>query len=432
MDSTLLEDNPHWTNPKAYDRFVPREILPKAEAMLDPKEVLAIVGARRVGKSTLAKLLIRALLQRGVDARNIFFINLEKPNFIPYKQDPTYLQKIYETYLKLAEPDRSQRIYFFMDEVQIFQNWEVFVKAKYENENIKFVIAGSNSSLLGSAFATLLTGRVLKLRLHSFSFTEFLRFKGIDFSTKIALAQNRLRIEKAQEEYMRWGGYYSVIASDSNEIKMELLSNIAEDIVLKDIVPRHKIKNSMEIRDLFHYLVSNATTLLNYSSLGKKLDLDAKTVKEYIGYFEDNYLITLLSKHHNKITETIRSMKKVYFNDNGFLNLGVSPQRNLGIALENLVFTVLSRIDKPIAYLREKKEVDFLVDNTLIQVAYDIEDEKVLEREIKAIEEFRRPGQKALLITPYTDGQVDDITIVSFYRFALQEIPKLQSDPVSK
>ena len=425
MDSILVEDNPHWTNPNAYVGYVDREILPKAEAMLEPKEVLAIVGARRVGKSTLAKLLIRALLQRGVDARNIFFINLEKPSFIPYKQDPSYLQKIYEAYLKLAEPDRSQRVYIFMDEVQIFQNWEVFVKAKYESENIKFVITGSNSSLLGDTFATLLTGRVLKLRLHSFSFTEFLRFKEIDFSTKIAIAQNRLLIEKAQEEYMRWGGYYSVIASDSDEIKMELLSNIAEDIILKDIVPRHKIKNSTEIRDLFHYLVSNATTLLNYSSLGKKLDLDAKTVKEYIGYFEDNYLITLLSRQHNKVTETIRSTKKVYFNDNGFLNLGVTPQRNFGIALENLVFTALNRTDQRITYLREKSEVDFLVGETLIQVAYDIEDEKVLKRELKGIEEFRRPGQRALLITPYTDGQTDDVEIVSFYRFVLRELNRL-------
>lgn len=422
MDPILVEDNPHWTNPDAYGGYVDREILPKAEAMLEPKEVLAIVGARRVGKSTLAKLLIRVLLQRGVDARNIFFINLEKPTFIPYKQDPSYLQKIYEAYLKLAEPDRSQRVYVFMDEVQIFQNWEVFVKAKYESENIKFVITGSNSSLLGDTFATLLTGRVLKLRLHTFSFAEFLRFKEIDFSTKIAIAQNRLQIEKAQEEYMRWGGYYSVIARDSDEIKMELLSNIAEDIILKDIVPRHKIKNSTEIRDLFHYLVSNATTLLNYSSLGKKLDLDAKTVKEYIGYFEDNYLITLLSRQHNKVTETIRSTKKVYFNDNGFLNLGVTPQRNFGIALENLVFTALNRTDQRITYLREKSEVYFLVGETLIQVAYDIEDEKVLKRELKGIEEYRRPGQRAILITPYTDGEADDVEIMSFYRFVLTEL----------
>ena len=425
MDSILIEDNPHWTDPNVYDHFVDREILPKAEAMLEPQEVLAIVGARRVGKSTLAKLLIRALLQQGIDAKNIFFINLEKPTFIPYKQDPSYLQKIYEAYLKLAEPDRRERIYLFMDEVQIFQTWEVFVKSKYESGNIKFVITGSNSSLLGSTFATLLTGRILKLRLHSFSFTEYLRFKGIDFSTKIAIAHNRLQIEKAQEEYLRWGGYYSVISSNSDEIKTELLSNIAEDIILKDIVPRHKIKNSSEIRDLFYYLVSNATTLLNYSSLGKKLDLDAKTVKEYIGYFEDNYLITLLSKNHNKITETIRSTKKVYFNDNGFLNLGVTPQRNFGIALENLVFTALNIAGKRITYLREKSEVDFVVGETLIQVAYTIEDEKVLKRELKGIEEFRRPRQRALLITPYTDSLIGSVKIVSFYRFVLEELHRL-------
>jgi len=108
-------------------------------------------------------------LLKTTKASNIFFINLEKPEFIPYKNDTNYLNKISEEYLKLVNPDINKKIYFFIDEVQVFKNWEVFIKSKYESSNIKFIITDSNSSLLKSNYATVLTGRVLKLRIYSFS-----------------------------------------------------------------------------------------------------------------------------------------------------------------------------------------------------------------------------------------------------------------------
>jgi len=422
MESVLLEDNPHWTDAGAYDRFVRREALERLSALLSAKEVLAIIGARRVGKSTLAKLLIKELMQTGVEAKNIFFINLEKPLFIPYKSDAAYLEKVYDNYLKLAEPDTKKILYLFIDEIQVFRNWEVFVKSKYETGTIKFVITGSNASLLTSEFATLLTGRVLKMRLHSFSFTEFLAYRNIDVSNAIAIVQNRIAIQKAKEEYLKWGGYFPVISNPDERVKKQLLSNIAEDIILKDIVPRHKIKNAAEIRDLFYYLVSNAATLVNYASLAKKLGLDAKTVKEYIGYFEDNFLISLVSRYHNKLTETIKSAKKIYVNDNGFLNLGVNPERNFGNALENLVFTVLDSKGENITYLKENAEVDFFVNDFLIQVAYSINDDRTRSRELKAFDEFRKPKYKAVLVTFDTNETLNDTRIISFDRFVLTNV----------
>ena len=254
MEYILLEDNPHWEKEDAYDHFIRREALNKAQTLLAAKEVIAIIGARRVGKSTLAKLMIAALMQEGIGASNIFFINLEKPAFIPFKEDASYLDKIFEEYLKLAEPNRDKRVYFFIDEVHIFQNWEVFVKSKYESADIKFVITGSNASLLTSNYATMLTGRVLKMQLGSFGFREFLHFKNIDITNRIKITHNRLAIQKAKAEYMKWGGYYSVIATDDEMLKKEILKNIAEDIILKDIVPRYKIKTPMRLKTFFSML----------------------------------------------------------------------------------------------------------------------------------------------------------------------------------
>lgn len=418
MESTLFEDNPHWTNESIYNDFIPRDILPKALSFLNTKQIIALVGARRVGKSTIAKLMIKELLKT-VEAKNIFFINLEKPEFIPYKTDASYLNKIYDEYLKLADPNMKEKIYFFIDEVQVFENWEVFVKAKYENSNIKFIITGSNSSLLASNYATMLTGRVLKLQVYSFSFVEFLQFKKIAHATKLEQTAHKVEIARAKDEYLKWGGYYNVIATDDEMLKKEVLKNIAEDIILKDIVPRYKIKNSSAIKDLFYYVVPNATTLLNYAKLTKKIDIDAKSIKEYIGYFEDNFLIATLSNYHAKVTEQIKSAKKLYLSDNGFLNLGVSRSANNGTRLENLVFTVLTQKYESITYLRDTLEVDFFVQEYgYIQVSYDITDDKTKQREINGLRQFNKEQKyRNLLITYDTNKELEGVAVVSFEKF---------------
>lgn len=419
MESILVEDNPHWLNSESYNTFVPRKILPKAMSFMDTKEIVALIGARRVGKSTLAKLMIQALLKT-VQTKNIFFINLQKPDFIPYKNSPSYLEEIFNQYLKLASPDTNKTIYFFIDEIQIFQHWEVFIKSKYENSHIKFIITGSNSSLLTSSYATLLTGRVLKLQIYSFSFSEFLYYKDIKASNRLQIVNNKIAIKRALDEYMQWGGYFSVISTSDTMIKKELLKNIAEDIILKDIVPRYKIKNSELINDLFYYVVSNTATLINYSSLAKKLNLDAKTVKEYIRYFEDNFLISTIPAFHYKLTEQIKSAKKLYINDNGFLNLGIGRSKDNGTYLENMVFQLLYKQDSKLSYLKENYEIDFYSHNTLFQVSYDFNDEKTKKRELNAFKYFKfKNRQKNKLITYNLNAQLDDVEIISLDEFFL-------------
>jgi len=420
MESILIEDNPHWFNNSIYDNYIDREILSKAMIFLEAKEILAIIGARRVGKSTLLKLIIRELLKK-IDSKNIFLINLEKPEFIPFKHDANYLNKIYEEYLKIAEPNQKEKIYFFIDEIQVFDNWEFFIKSKYENSNIKFIITGSNSSLLRSNFSTLLSGRVLKLQIFSFSFREFLKYNNIDFSSPLLLAKNRLQISKLKDEYIKWGGYFSVISNSNEMLKREILKNIAEDIILKDIVPRYSIKNSQAIRELFYYLVSNATTLINYTKLANKLGIDPKSIKEYIYYFEDNFLISLISSHHNKLANQIKSAKKLYILDNGFLNLGVNRSQNLGIRFENEIFNTLHRRYGEVNYILDKHyEIDFFVNDRCYQVSFNIEDEDVLKRELKAFKNFA--NCKKYLITYEDNKLIDDVVVVNYEKFQFTTI----------
>jgi len=419
MDSILLEDNPHWIKKanEVYNNYANRERLDTALAYLSAKEIIAIIGARRVGKSSLSKLMIKSLLQE-VNSKNIFFINLEKPSFIPYKNDPSYLEKIYDAYLKLANPNMNEKIYFFIDEIQIFDSWEVFIKSKYENSNIKFIITGSNASLLASSYATLLTGRVLKLELSSFNFREFLSYKEIAYSSPLDIAQNKIKIKRALDEYLKWGGYYSVFSNSNEQVKMGILKNIAEDIILKDIVPRYSIRNSEAIRDLFFYVVSNATTQLNYAKLGKKIGIDAKMIKEYIGYFQDNFLVKTIPNYHHKLTQQLKSTKKLYITDNGFLNLGVKRSKDQGAMLENMVFTALNH--EKLTYLLDAKECDFYLNAKLYQVSYDIEDEKTQKRELEGLRFFAdKLGKDRGIIVTYDSNEVLDYKGVEIEVFSV-------------
>ena len=91
--------------------------------------------------------MIKKLLKK-YRAKKYIFYKFGKTSIIPYKNDPNYLENIFEEYIKLADPNLNKKIYFFIDEIQIFKEWEIFIKSKYENSNIKFIITGSNSSYL--------------------------------------------------------------------------------------------------------------------------------------------------------------------------------------------------------------------------------------------------------------------------------------------
>ena len=143
FENVLIEQNPHWEN-KSYPEGIHRDSFEKIKEYLDVPHVISITGVRRSGKSTLLKQLINFLIgQKKILPSNILFINLEHPYFAQYSNDVKYLEKLFEDYLKIASP--KGLIYCCLDEIQFFKNWPIFIKAHYEQKNVKFVITGSNS-----------------------------------------------------------------------------------------------------------------------------------------------------------------------------------------------------------------------------------------------------------------------------------------------
>ncbi len=416
MKNILIEQNLHWQD-KTYDS-VKREVLSKLISYLPLKQIITITGIRRCGKSTLAKQVINHLIQSGVESKNIFFINLENPAFLEYKNDPTFLGVIYDEYLKLMNP--KGKVYCIFDEIQYFENWQVYIKSKYESSDIKYIITGSNSSMLSNELNTLLSGRSLNIHLTTFSFKEFLDYKNISYSSEFEKVKNHIDIQRVKEEYLKWGGFYEVFEVSDENIKKEILISYVKNIIYQDIVPRYKIRNSQMLERLFFYLLSNTTSLLNYSTLSKTFDISDKSIKEYINYFEDTFMLKRVDKFHNKQKERIKSFKKIYALDNGFLQIAPKFSKNQGTSLENIVFCTLNQKYQDIYYLKEAKEIDFFCDNTLFQVSLEIEKLKTKQRELGAFKYFNKENKyKNILITKDTNEKEGNIDIISFDNFVL-------------
>jgi len=417
MKNILIEQNTHWQG--VMQPYVKRKKLTQLISYLPTRQIITISGIRRSGKSTLAKEAIRHLISDGVNPYNILFVNLEQPYFLEYQHDANYLNVIYDEYLKIANP--QGKIYVLFDEIQFFENWQVFIKSKYESSDIKFIITGSNSSLLSNDLNTLLSGRTLGIHLDTFSFEEFLDYKEIAYGTLLERVSNRIAIARAKEEYLQWGGFYEVFDEPNELIKKDILINYARNIIYQDIIPRYGIRNANELERLFFYLLSNATGIINYSKLAEIFDISDRKIKEYIGYFEDVFLLRRLDRYHTKPKERIRSAKKIYIEDNGFLQIAPKHSKNLGIALENKVYNILYSNDDRVTYMREKYEVDFYSEGVLYQVAYNIEDEKTRKRELGAFKYFKTDDTKACrVITLDTNEVVDDIEVLSFDEFVLE------------
>ena len=391
FEDVIVDQNPHWDN-LFFEPGIPRKAMETVRKYIDARQVISIVGVRRCGKSTLLRQTINYLIrEKDVLPSNILFLNLENPYFTPYRKDIRNLEKIYDDYLKIVDPHGT--IYFFLDELQYFSDWQVFIKSKYETENIKFFITGSNSQLLSSELVTLLSGRTLPLTLYPFDFNEYLLARGEQAASPIQAIRNRNRLRKLCDNYLSEGGFPEVVLAGKKLLKKDILFNYAKNILYQDIVPRFELKKPYEVEKLFYYLVSNISSLFTFNSLTKVVGLSDKTVKDYVGFFNDAFLLYTLERYDFSLKKQLRASKKIYCIDNGLTaSAAFSFSANIGRYLENMVFCSFLQAEQKVYYYKTKNglEVDFfrpdaIGSEKLLQVCADMQNEKTRQRECRAL-----------------------------------------------
>ena len=413
FESAIVDQNPHWDG-TLYQEGVSRDILGKVKGYLDLPHIVALVGVRRSGKSTLVRQTINHLIRdKGIPPRNILFLNLENPQFSRHRSDVSYLERAYDDYLKLVAPVGP--VYCCLDEVHFFPEWQVFVKTKYEQKGIKFIVTGSNSHLLTSEFITLLSGRVMPVEVYPFSFPEFIVANGLNIADAVAMTKERNRLRKLLDDYLRFGGFPETSTVDLPETKKELLVMYARNILYQDIAPRFNIKKAVDLENLFFYLASNISSLYSFNKLAALVALNDKTVKEYLGYFSDAYLLFTLDSFAFSVKEQIKSPKKVYAIDTGLAGaVGFSFSENLGHLLENQVYLHLKRRGHELYYYKTGNglEVDFACCTGgkithLIQIVHKLRDEGTRNRELRSLlKALEETGLERGDIITYEDEEV--------------------------
>jgi len=369
--------------------LIRRKIQDNIEPFIKFKEVVIITGPRRGGKSSLMKLICDDLIKKeSVPPSNILYLNFEDERFIEFNAAGDFAQ-IYELFLQINKP--TGRLYFFLDEIQNVIGWERWVNRLYENENIKIFLTGSNASLLSSEISTALTGRNRTITNFPFSFGEFLNFKNYRLQENdFYQTKKRAVIKSFFQEYLKLGGYPEIVKINDPT----LLEQYFKDIIYRDILPRYSIKKIKEIRELCLFLTSNLGSIHSYSRLQNLIGVKSlNTVKTYLEILEEVFLFFRINLFDYSIKRQIYNPSKIYIIDAALGNsISFKFSENIGHIYENLVFLELKRRNKETYYWKSKKgkEVDFLIKKGLnieeaIQVSYNLNDKKTLDREIESL-----------------------------------------------
>jgi len=365
-----------------------KSYLKKIYPYLSRKEVIVLKGIRRCGKSTIVKQLIYELIRKGVDKKQIIYLNLEEYGFADNLKISLF-DEVLNVYRKYSR--NRKKIYLFIDEIQKIPSWEKWIRTEYDlNENIKFVITGSSASLLSKELSTLLTGRNVSFTIMPLSFNEYIEF-----------GKKEKKKEKL-EEYMKFGGFPEIVLEKSEEKKKVLLQQYFEDIIHKDIIDRHNIRNTKQILDLARYLVSASGSKISVNKLSKVFGIAKDTLRIYINYMIDAYLIFEVTyfSYSAKIKHDVSKLPKLYCLDNGFVNIvNIKYTKNIGQMFENTVFVKLAEMYKEISYWGElESEVDFIVENTAINVNST---DEIPEREFKGLKDFskKHKGFTSLIVS---------------------------------
>ncbi len=337
------------------DKGVRRDAL---SAITPPsRHALIITGIRRCGKSTLLYQLMDELFP------DAFYMNFDDNRL--YGFDNSDFQRLDEVI------DESGSRVLLFDEIQEVSGWERYVRQKLD-ENFKVIITGSNASLLSRELGTKLTGRHLNTEIFPFSYEEFLR------ATKMKAGEGSVI------RFMEKGGFPEYL----NTGKDAVLSELFDDILIRDIVIRYGIRDIKGLQRLALWLISNTGNAVTGSKLKQAVEISAtSTIMEYFSYLEMAFLFHFVPRFSFSVRSQMISPRKIYSADNGLITVNsASFTDDRGRKLENIVYTYLRARYKSIFYYSESRECDFIVTQKgkkplAIQVCYTL-DRDNLEREL--------------------------------------------------
>ena len=393
------------------------EYLQELLAWKDEQVIKVITGVRRCGKSTLLKQYQSLLLNKGVSSEQIIYINfelLEYEDLLDYKKLYAHIKE------RLCE---GKMTYIFLDEIQKVEGFEKVVDSIYARDNTDVYITGSNSYMLSSELATLLSGRYVEVSMLPLSFKEY-------------KALTEQPAEKAFAEYMRTGGLPYVAMMDRTPEKLEAyLEGIYNTVIVKDVEERQrrreadptkrKVTDISLLKTIARYLASvvgNPVSVNGVSdyltSSGRKVS--PNTVSDYMEALSESFIYYPVERFDVVGKQLLKTNKKWYIVDLGLRN-HILPRKNydLGFSIENIVYFELRRRNYKVNIGKVgTTEVDFVAQKqgviTYFQVTADMQNETTFEREMTPLRNIRDNYEKIVLtLDRFTLGNYEGIKVIN-------------------
>ncbi|WP_020614769.1 ATP-binding protein [Sediminispirochaeta bajacaliforniensis] len=386
IQELLFQYNPWWVGTFSTEGFINRtSYFEKLKKQIDSKPIIFLTGLRRVGKTTLMKILIDYMTKSGIDRNHIFYVSLDD-----YSLSKMLLSEILIEYRKIHKLSFDEKIYVFFDEITYKDDYHQQLKNIYDNQNVKLFVTSSSSSLLRDKKA-FLTGRALTYEVKPLDFNEYLKFKGIEIK-----GSETYLLDSYFRDYMKEGGMPENVLEPSREYLMSLI----DDIIQKDITAFNGLRNHQIVREYYTLLMERSGKQLSINKIANILKLSVDTARRYLGYFEDTFLVHLLPRY-GKTNERLLSAKKLYACDLGIKHLFIGD-RDLGSYFENYIYLKM-RNNKELFYVYENGyEIDFITDDKiLIESKYNSEikgKQKILFDEFDAKEKYVIDSVKKLKI----------------------------------
>lgn len=356
MEELFYKANPWWETTYSFDGIGREKYLSQLENYFNNRDIVFLTGLRRVGKTSILKNFIALLIQnKNIESKHIFYISLDL-----LALNDMSITDIIKEYKKLHKIPSAQKVILFLDEVTAKENYQQELKNIYDlEENIKIYASSSSASLLKDKNAYL-TGRQRIIEVLPLDFSEYLLFKNV-----VIKKSDSYLYESYFEEYMCDGGMPEfVLTGDINYIQ-----NLIDNIIYKDIIAYHNIKNESVIKDFFKLLMERSGKQLSLNKMAKILSIGVDSARRYLSYFEDTYLIYTVEKY-GKLNERLNNPKKIYAGDVGLKNV-VTGFRDKGAIFENLVFLKIKHLHPSYVY-EDGIELDFMTENKiLIEVKYN-------------------------------------------------------------
>ncbi|MCK9575236.1 MAG: ATP-binding protein [Clostridia bacterium] len=383
--------------------------------------VKVITGIRRCGKSYLLfNLYYNYLISKGVDKEKIIKIPLDDINFKELRDS----LKLY-SYIKNLIIDDKTTYYVFLDEIQFVADFADLINGLTHIQNLDIYVTGSNSKFLSKDILTEFRGRGDEIRVRPLNFIEF------------SSAYNGNTIE-AWKEFYTYGGMPLILSRKDDEQKADYLTNLFKKVYLCDIIERNNIKNDAELEDMANILASSIGSLTNplklantFKTINRSLTTD-KTIKLYLDYLTDSFLIEKTVRYDVKGKKYISTPSKYYFADVGLRNATLNfRQQEENHIMENILYNelrsrdynvdigVVDTFEKNANGVKERKqlEIDFIASRGnkkyYIQSAFEISSQDKENQEKKSLLKINDSFKKIIIVKDDIKLKIDDNGIIT-------------------